>query len=449
MPEPPIAESGSTRQQRIAMLAKQDPQRAFMSLNHYLDLAWVREAFQRTRKDGASGVDGQTGAGYAEHLAAHLQARLERAKSGTYRAPPVRRVSISKGTGKATRPIGIPTREDKGLQRAVVLILAAIYEQDFYHGSYGYRPGRSAHQALDRLWKQTMQTGGGWVLEVDIRTFFDALDHGHLRVFLQKRVRDGVLWRLMGKWLKAGVLEDGCVWYPESGSPQGGVISPRLANVFLPYVLDEWFACEVQPHLQSRAFVIRYADDGVIGFTREDEARRVLEVLPTRFGPYSLTIHPDKTRLVSFQRPPHASPPTGSPQCERPWTFDRLGFTHFWSRSRTGNWVVKRKTSASRFTRAVRKISHWCRRHRHDPIEEQYRTLCQKLRGHNAYYGITGNSPSLWRFREEVKRLWRKWLYRRKRGRGPGWSWFNRLLERYPLPKSVTYHSVYHREAKE
>ena len=187
----------------------------------------------------------------------------------------------------------------------------------------------------------------------------------------------------------------------------------------------------------------------VIGFTREAEARRVMEVLPQRFGKYGLTIHPDKTRLVSFQCPPHASLPTGSPPCERPGTFDLLGFTHFWSRSRTGTWVVKRKTSASQFTRAVRKISHWCRQHRHDPIEEQYRTLCQKLRGHNAYYGITGNSPSLWRFREEVKRLWRKWLYRRKRGRGPGWSWFNRLLERSPLPKSVTYHSVYHREAKE
>ncbi|GJL56859.1 MAG: group II intron reverse transcriptase/maturase [Nitrospirales bacterium] len=449
MPETPLSASVSTRQQRIATLAKQDPQRAFMSLNHYLDLAWLHEAFQCTWKDGAPGVDGQTWAGYAENLEANLQSLLERVKAGTYRAPPVRRVHIPKGTGTETRSIGIPTLEDKVLQRAVVMLLEAIYEQDFYHGSYGYRPGRSAHQALDSLWKQTMQTGGGWVVEVDIRKFFDALDHGHLRRFLQQRVRDGVLLRLIGKWLKAGVMEDGCVWHPASGSPQGGVISPMLANVFLHYVLDEWFACEVQPRLRSRAFLIRYADDFVIGFTREAEARRVMEVLPKRFGKYGLTIHPDKTRLVAVQRPLHASPPTGSPQGERPGTFDLLGFTHFWSRSRKGNWVVKRKTSASRFTRAVKKISQWCRQHRHDPIEGQYRTLCQKLRGHTAYYRITGNSPSLWRFREEMKRLWWKWLYRRKRGRGPGWSWFYRLLERYPLPNAVTYHSVYPREAKE
>ncbi len=435
------SETVSTKQQRIATLAKQDPQRAFISLNHYLDLAWVREAFQRTRKDGAPGVDGQTWAGYAENLEANLQVLLTRAKAGTYRAPPVRRVHIPKGPGNETRPIGIPTLEDKVLQRAVVMILEAIYEQDFYHGSYGYRPGRSAHQALDSLWKQTMQTGGGWVGEVDIRTFFDALDHGHLRGFLQQRVRDGVLLRLIGKWLKAGVMEDGCVWYPESGSPQGGVISPMLANVFLHYVLDEWFARDVQPRLRSRAFLIRYADDFVMGFTREDDARRVMQVLPQRLAKYGLTIHPDKTRLVTFRRPP-ATMPSGHARGERPGTFDLLGFTHYWARSRKGNWVVKRKTSASRFTRAVRRVAHWCRTHRHDSIDEQHRTLSQKLHGHNAYYGITGNSAALGRFREAVKRVWRKWLMRRRRGHRRSWIWFNRVLERYWLPPPVAIHSV-------
>jgi group II intron reverse transcriptase/maturase len=448
MPETLNSESVSTRQQRIATLAKQDPRRAFISLNHYLDLEWLREAFQRTRKDGAPGVDGQTWSEYAEHLEVNLQSLLDRAKSGTYRAPPVRRVHIPKGSGNETRPIGIPTLEDKVLQRAVVMILEAIYEQDFYHGSYGFRPRRSAHQALDSLWKQTMQTGGGWILEVDIRKFFDTLDHGHLQAFLRQRVRDGVLLRLIGKWLNAGVMEDGNISYPETGSPQGGVISPILANVFLHYVLDEWFTRQVQPRLRGRAFLIRYADDFVIGFTREDDARRVMEVLPKRFGKFGLAVHPDKTRLVPFHRPAHANPPEGGPPSERPGTFDLLGFTHFWSRSRKGNWVVKRKTSASRFTRAVRTIAHWCRQHRHDPIEEQHHTLCQKLRGHNAYYGITGNSPSLWRFREEVKRNWLKWLSRRKRGRGPNWSWFTRLMERYPLPNAVTIHSVCRGEAK-
>ncbi len=285
MPETPNSESVSTRQQRIAMLAKQSPQMAFTALNHYLDLDWLREAFHRTRKDGAVGVDGQTWAEYAENLEENLQSLLDRAKSGTYRAPPVRRVHIPKGTGGETRPdqpaVGarIPTLEDKVLQRAVVMVLEAIYEQDFYDGSYGFRPGRSAHQALESLWTQTMKTGGGWILEVDIRKFFDTLDHGHLRAFLKRRVRDGVLLRLIGKWpgtdaqrWSAGVLEDGCLTYPEAGSPQGGVVSPILANVFLHYALDEWFAREVQPRLRGRVFLIRYADDFVIGFTHEDDA---------------------------------------------------------------------------------------------------------------------------------------------------------------------------------
>ena len=442
MPETSNSESVSTRQQRIAMLAKQSPQMAFISLNHYLDLEWLREAFHRTRKDGAPGVDGQTWADYAENLEENLQSLLNRAKSGTYRAPPVRRVHIPKGTGKETRPIGIPTLEDKVLQRSVVMILEAIYEQDFYDCSYGFRPGRSAHQALESLWTQTMKTGGGWILEVDVRKFFDTLDHGHLRAFLKQRVRDGMLLRLIGKWLNAGVLEDECLTYPEAGSPQGGVVSPILANVFLHYVLDVWFVNEVQPRLKGRAFLIRYADDFVIGFTREDDARRVMEVLPKRFGKYGLTIHPDKTRLVPFRRPSYASSPKGGPQGDRPGTFDLLGFTHYWSRSRKGNWVVKRKTSASRFTRALRRIAHWCRLHRHRPIAEQHGILSQKLRGHFGYYGITGNSVALNRFREEVRRVWRKWLVRRKRGNRPPWRWFARLQERYRLPYVATIHSV-------
>ncbi len=441
MPETPISETVSTKQQRIATLAKQDSQRAFVSLNHYLDLAWLHEAFVRTRKNGAPGVDGQTWAGYAENLESNLQSLLDRAKSGTYRAPPVRRVHIPKGTGNETRPIGIPTLEDKVLQRAVTMILESIYEQDFYDSSYGFRPRRSAHQALDSLWKQTMQTGGGWILEVDVQKFFDCLDHGHLRAFLKQRVRDGMLLRLIDKWLKAGVMEDRCISYPEAGSPQGGVVSPILANVFLHYVLDEWFEHEVQPRLRGRAFLIRYADDFVIGLTREDDARRVMEVLPKRFEKYGLTVHPDKTRLIKFQSPSTDKLPSESPD-ERPGTFDLLGFTHYWGRSRKGNWVVKRKTSASRFTRAVRTMAQWCRLHRHDSIVAQHHTLCQKLRGHNAYYGITGNSTSLSRFREEVKLVWRKWLRRRKRGDRGAWTWFNRVLARYPLPPPVAIHSV-------
>ena len=447
MPETSNFDIVSTRQQRIAELAKQSPQMGFTSLNHYIDLVWLQEAYRRTRKDGAVGVDGQTAADYEENLMDNLQSLLDRAKTGTYRAPPVRRVHIPKGTRGDTRPIGIPTLEDKVLQRAVVMVLEAIYEQDFYDGSYGFRPGRSAHQALQTLWEQTMGIGGGWILEVDIRKFFDTLDHAHLRSLLQRRVRDGVLLRLVGKWLNAGVLEDGVLSYPAAGSPQGGVISPLLANVYLHYVLDEWFQREVQPRMKGRCFLIRYADDFVVGFSCEEDARRVMAVLPKRFGKYGLTIHPDKTRLVSFRRPRRKPTHQGGKGPSGPGTFDLLGFTHYWGVSRTGNWVVKRKTAPSRLVRAVRAVGQWCRFNRHRPIRDQHQILSQKLRGHFAYYGITGNGKALSRFQSTVTRLWRKWLAKRKRGDPYPWYRFTRLLQRYPLPGAVVVHSVYRRKA--
>jgi group II intron reverse transcriptase/maturase len=431
-----------TKQQRIAELARRSPQMGFTSLAYLMDIDWLREAFLRTRKDGAPGVDGQTWAEYANHLEANLQSLLDRAKSGTYRAPPVRRVHIPKaGSTTETRPIGIPTVEDKILQRAVVMLLEPIYEQDFDAGSYGFRPGRSAHDALEDLWKRTMDNAGGWILEVDIRKFFDTLDHAHLREFLKLRVRDGVLRRLIGKWLKAGVLEAGSISYPESGSPQGGVISPLLANVFLHYVLDAWFRLEVQPRLRGRAHLIRYADDFVILFRYEDDARRVLEVLPKRFGKFGLTLHPDKTRLVSFRRPPAIGPDTKSGPEGRPGTFDLLGFTHYWGQTRKGGWAVKRKTASKRLSRAVRSIAEWCRQQRHRPIREQHAVLSQKVRGHYAYYGITGNARALAWYLCAVHRAWRRWLDRRNRRREMTWARFNRLLERYPLPPPRIVHS--------
>jgi group II intron reverse transcriptase/maturase len=430
-----------TKQQQIAELAKQDPQMGLFSLAHHINLRWLYEAYLRVRKNGATGVDGQTAADYSAHLGDNLRSLLERAKSGTYRAPPVLRAHIPKGTGDETRPIGIPTFEDKVLQRAVVMVLEPVYEQDFRDCSYGFRPGRSAHQALGTLWQQTMKTGGGWIVEVDIRKFFDTLDHAHLRELLRRRVRDGVLLRLIDKWLKAGVLEDGTLTFPAQGSPQGGVISPFLANVYLHYVLDLWFEQEVQPRLKGRAFLIRYADDFVIGFTNEEDARRVLNVLPKRFGKYGLTLHPDKTRLVPF-RSPALSAGGGSGKGSSPGTFDLLGFTHFWGRSRKGNWVVKRRTAASRLQRAIRKIADWCRCNRHRPIPEQHQTLGQKLLGHFGYFGITGNFEALRRFRDAVTGLWRKWLSRRSRGAPFSWDRFTLLLKRYPLPAAVAIHSV-------
>ena len=378
----------STRRQRIAELARRSPQAALTTLAHHIDIDWMHEAYRRTRKDGAVGVDGQTAKDYAAGLGGNLQSLLDRAKSGRYQAPPVRRVHIPKGTGSETRPIGIPTFEDKLLQRSVAMVLEAVYEQDFLDCSYGFRPGRSAHQALDALWHRLMDVGGGWILEIDIRKFFDALDHRHLHAILRRRVRDGVLLRLIGKWLKAGVMEDGRLTHPESGSPQGGVISPILANAYLHEVLDTWFEQTVKPRLKGRASLIRYADDAVLVFAVEADARRVLDVLPKRFGKYGLTLHPEKTRLVPFQRPARDAP-KGVPPSDRPGTVDFRGFTHHWSRTLQGNWAVKRETAKGRFGRSLRSIGEWCREHRHLPIVEQWTTLTAKLRGHYAYYGIT------------------------------------------------------------
>jgi RNA-directed DNA polymerase len=434
----------STKQERIAGLAKQSPQMAFTSLAYLMDMDWLKEAYQRTRKDGAVGVDGVTAEEYEQDLEGNLQRLLDRVKSGTYHAPPVRRVHIPKGgSSTETRPLGIPTLEDKVLQRAIVMLLEPIYEQNFLDCSYGFRSGRSAHQALEFFRNQLMDFRGGWVLEVDIRKFFDNLDHGHLRTFLRLRVRDGVLLRLIDKWLKAGVMEDGSVSYPEAGTPQGGVVSPLLSNVFLHYVMDLWFEQDVKPRLRQRAFLIRYADDFVIGFRDQGDARRVMDVLPKRFGKYGLTVHPTKTKLVPFCPPSSKTADPTGPGARRPGTFDLLGFTHYWGRSLRGYWVIKQKTAASRFSRAVRSIDSWCRHNRHISLSEQQQKLNEKLRGHYAYYGVTGNSGALTRFLWEVQRRWRKWLYRRRRTRSMNWARFRRTLQRYPLASVRTVRSVY------
>jgi group II intron reverse transcriptase/maturase len=417
-------------------------QEPLTTLAHHIDLEWLREAYRVTRKDGAPGVDGQTAADYAAHLEENLQSLLDRFKSGTYYAPPVRRVHIPKGDGRKTRPIGIPTFEDKVLQRAVALVLEAIYEQEFRPCSYGFRPGRSAHLALQALWEQLTKMGGGWVLEVDIQGFFDTLDHGHLRRFLDQRVRDGVLRRVIDKWLQAGVLEGGEVRYPDEGTPQGGVISPLLANIYLHEVLDEWFVHEVQPRLRGSAHLVRYADDFVLVFAREEDARRVYEVLPRRFGKYGLTLHPEKTRLIEFRRPPTGASPRPR---RRPGTFDLLGFTHHWGLSHRGRWVIRRRTMSRRLSRALQAVAQWCRRYRHQSVREQHRRLSRKLQGHYAYYGITGNIRALQRFACAVAAIWRKWLDRRSQRARMYWARFKALLQRYPLPPPRIVHSVYAR----
>jgi RNA-directed DNA polymerase len=434
-------ETVSTKLERIAKLAKQMPGVSLRTLAHHIDIEWLNEAHRRVRKDGALGVDGQSAEEYAKNLESNLQSLLDRAKSGDhYRAPPVRRVHIPKGDGQKTRPIGIPTFEDKVLQKAVAMVLEAVYEQDFSPCSYGFRPGKGAHDALETLRKQTMAMGGGWVLEADIEKFFDSVDHAKLRGVLSQRVRDGVLTRLIGKWLNAGVTEEGMVRHPETGTPQGGVISPILANIYLHEVLDTWWERDVRPRLRGRAALVRYADDFVMVFETEEDARRVADVLPKRFEKYALRLHPEKTRLVRFKKPDGRETPKGESGAT---SFDLLGFTHFWAKSQKGNWVVKKKTAKDRFSRTLKRISEWCRANRHLPIKEQHAALTRKLRGHDAYFGVTGNSPALSALRHRVHRIWFGWL--RRRSWRSAWTWvrMNTLLARFPLPTAHAVHSIY------
>jgi group II intron reverse transcriptase/maturase len=423
----------STRQRRIAELANQMGAAGISSLNHHVDLVWMREAYRRTRKDGAVGVDGQTAEEYEQDLEGNLLDLIERAKSGRYFAPPVKRGYVPKNE-REDRPIGIPTLEDKVLQRAGVMLMEPIYEQTFLDCSYGFRPKRRAHDALEALWQAITSMKGCWILEADFRKFFDSVDRNQTQEFVRKRVRDGVVCRLIGKWLNAGVMEEGELFYPEAGTPQGGVISPLLSNIYLHEVVDQWFESEVKPHLRGRSFVIRFADDFVMGFELEEDAQRVRNVLWKRCERFHLTLHPEKTRVLDFRRPGAG---------KKGATFDFLGFRHYWGQSHKGYPVVKRKTMDSRLTRSLKAVGQWCRGHRHEPLAEQRKALLLKLRGHYGYYGITGNAPRLQSFYRGVCRLWYKWLKRRSRKRDLTWDRFNRLLGRYALPLPRVVHSIY------
>ena len=286
-----------------------------------------------------------------------------------------------------------------------------------------------------------MKMGGGWVLEVDIKSFFDTIDHTRLQAMLRQRVTDSVVLRMIGKWLNAGVFEDGNLRFSDEGTPQGGVVSPLLANIYLHEVIDEWFVRDLKPRLYGDAFLIRYADDFVICFAREDDAHRVMRVLPRRMERYGLKLHDEKTRLVPF-----GSPNRAKGQRVAPSTFDFLGFTHYWGRTRSRLWAIKRKTARARFSRSIRRIAEWCRLHRHEPLHVQHRSLTRKMKGHYAFYGITGNADALQRFRRAVFRIWYRWLSRRTRRR-MSFARFKQATMRFPLPWGVAIHSVLLRSA--
>jgi RNA-directed DNA polymerase len=425
----------STKRQWIADLARRKPGTVLFSLHHLIDLEWMQEAYALTRKDGAQGIDGMTAAEYEANLEANLMDLVDRIKSGRYKAPPVRRTYIPKADG-SRRPLGIPTFEDKVAQRAVVMVLEAVYEQDFRACSYGFRPRRTAHEALRELYGVITKQGQYWVLDVDIRKYFDSIPHQHLRAFLDQRVTDGVIRRMIDKWLKAGVLEEGLLHVPREGTPQGGVISPMLSNIYLHHVLDAWFEDEVRPRLKGSCGLVRFADDFVMTFKNHGDAKRVLEVLGKRLDRYGLTLHPDKTRFIDFRPEPRGDT---HPDCKGP-PFDFLGFTHTWGKSKSGKNVVRQRTAKSRLARALVALNDWCRRNRHQPLRSQHAKLSMKIGGHYAYYAITGNMQQVSKYARQATRTWRKWLERRTRAKPLPWSSFVALLARYPLPKPRIVH---------
>ena len=430
----------STRQQRIARIAKQNSEEPLTLLHHYIDERWLMAAYRELRKESAPGIDEESVKEYFNGIEAKLKKLLEQAKTGKYKAPPVKRVEIPKPGSKETRPIGIPTTEDKLLQKAIQMLLEPIYEQEFYEFSFGFRPGKSAHQALDYIWKKIMGNNIKWIIDLDIRKFFDTVKHDILQQLLSKRVRDGVVVRLIGKWLNAGVMKNRIISYPGKGTPQGGVVSPILSNVYLHEALDKWYMREVRPRLKRRSFMIRFADDAILGFESRREAEEVLKALAERLAQYGLELHPEKTRLVYFGM--IDSNQSNQPS---PGSFDFLGFTHYWGKSLKGNWIVKRKTSQKKFKEKLKNIKQWCKLNRHLPMREQYEKLGQKLKGHYAYYGITGNARRLSQYRYEVARIWKKWLCRRsKRGYRLNWDRFNKLMnDFFPLPPIKVVHSIY------
>ena len=425
----------STQLQQIAEQARSYPDMVFTTLAHRITVDFLKEAHRRLRKNAAPGVDQVTAEEYAGSLDENLKALHKRLREGRYKAPPVKRVWIDKEKGKK-RPIGITAFEDKIVQRAVEMLLSPIYEQMFHDCSFGYRRGRSAHQALNELREKCKQRDIGWIVSADITGLFDNINHSLLQGMIKQKVNDGGILRLIGKWLNAGVVEAGHITYPDRGTPQGSVISPILSNIFLHHVLDDWFVKEAKPRMKGRVFIIRFADDFIIGCEYEDDARRLLRVLPKRFARFELELHPEKTILVPFRRPGSSNSGKGG------GTFDFLGFTHFWAKSRKGYWVIKRKTSRKKFSRTVKTLWRWCRKNRHEPLDWQCAQLCSKLRGHYQYYGIRGNYRMLLRTLHYAERAWRVWLSGRCSKGDISWEKFVSLRKKFPFPKPRIVHNI-------
>lgn len=422
----------SEKLQRVAERAVSDPQIRFTSLAHLVDEDELRLAFDRTSSRAATGIDGRTKEQYGQDLETRLRDLHGRLRLGRYRHQPIRRVHIPKGPGReGTRPLGVSCIEDKVVQGAITRVLQTVFEPVFSDCSYGFRRGRSGHDAIRSINQMAMFEGVTWILEADIQSFFDSIDRQMLMEMLQQRVVDRSMLRLVGKCLHVGVLDGEEFTKPEEGTAQGSVISPLLGNIYLHYVLDDWFEQAVRPELHGHAKLVRYADDFVIGFASKDDAEHVLEKLRARMAQFGLQLHPEKTRLIPFGRPPKSSKTDGGSG-----TFDFLGFTMYWERSRKGGWRLGMKTRKASYRKGLASLARWCRRHRHLSMCDQHARLSRSLNGHYNYFAVNGNRRALERFYEAVRRVWFKWLRRRsQRARKLTWERFQQYLDCHPLPR--------------
>ena len=439
MTEAQTSESMSPELQKVAERARRDPETRFHSLAHLIDQAALQRAFHRQRGNAAAGTDGMRKADYEQGLETRLQDLHERLRTRRYRHQPIRRVHIPKeGRAGQTRPLGISCFEDKLVQESLREILEAVYEPLFRGCSYGFRRGRSAHGAMRELHNRLYRGEVNWVLEADIQSFFDNVDRLALHEMLQERIADGSLLRLIGKGLHVGVMDGEEVSTPDQGTAQGSVLSPMLGNIYLHHVLDTWFEDQIRPRLKGRAHLVRYADDFVIGFELREDAERVMVVLGKRMERFGLRLQPEKTRLVPFRRPDRTQ------VCGKgPGTFDLLGFTWYWRRSRRGHWVPRCKTRTSRRRRIVRNVTDWCRRHRQEPIAVQHAALARRLRGHFQYFGVNGNIRSLDKVNHHAARAWYKWLTRRSQRSRLTWDRFRDLLRDFPFPRPRVYVQIW------
>jgi RNA-directed DNA polymerase len=416
--------------QWIGKRAKEKPEEQFTNLLSHIKVPLLREAYSKLRKRAAAGVDGVTWAEYGEGLEVRLLDLQDRVQRGSYHPQPVRRVHIPKGDGR-TRPLGVPALEDKVVQQAARMVLEPIYEAMFVGFSYGFRPKRSQHDALDALAKAIMLKVN-WVLDADIRSFFDTIDHGWMQRFVEHRIGDTRMVRLLMKWMRAGVMEGGELREVEEGTPQGGVISPLLANIYLHYVVDLW-ACQWRKrHARGEVYVVRYADDLVMGFQREQDARAMHAALKERLAKFGLELHPDKTRVLEFGR--FAREQRERRGAGKPETFDFLGFTHIAGTSLDGRFQLQRRTSRKKRRAKLAAVRDECRRRRHWKVVEQYAWLSSVLRGHYQYYGVPTNAWALRGFHRAVQRIWHRALQRRSQRARWTWAKCDAFAERFPLP---------------